>query len=483
MCDEVLEEVFRRLPFPSSAADVSLVSKRWLRLCRSSMSDVSLRLSVDNCTPRSRSLSSFLSHFPHLSFLKITTATLRNDGGDILGFRYRILSPDDISTFADEILLSIAWSCPKLTGLRLQSGPVSLFPLLSLSASCPHLTSLDITLSIPVSFQWLVFLHSLRKLALSICPMAPIPGKFKLVDAASKGNFHDTGLKLETLSLSHIPHGDYGFDWLWKRCKNLKKLQLCDCQGIGNDMSVSSFVNCLKGLQEVELTTCRPIVDEILSQLGENCASLSSLLLHNGGGREGLHHIITQSRFNLQKLDLCLPRNLRDNHLLAVAEKFRGLLSLRLDNCFFVTGEGLNTMALAMSDKLEELALIDCNMKPGLLITLGQSFRNLRNLDLSYNVKLADEEFILMLEFFDCLRELKVRGSRGLTNASVVSMFKSCKQLESVDIMNCPRIEAKAVELFVLNCLRLRQIHVEENKLSDVSRSWASKKFIEVIVD
>ncbi|KAG5534816.1 hypothetical protein RHGRI_022811 [Rhododendron griersonianum] len=403
---------------------------------------------------------------------------------NLSGFRYRILSPDDISAFADQILLSVATSCPKLTGLRLQSGPVSLFPLLSLSASCPHLTSLDITLSIPFSFHWLVFLHSLRKLALSICP---IPGKFKHVDAASKGNFHDAGLKLETLSLSHIPHGDYGFDWLWRRCKNLKKLQLCDCQGIGNDISISSFVNCLKGLQEVELTTCRPIVDEILSKLGENCASLSSLLVHNGGGREGLRHIIThiitQSRFNLRKLDLCLPHDLRDNHLLAVAEKFRGLLSLRLDGCYRVTGEGLKTMALAMSDKLEELALIDCNMKPGLLTTLGQSFRNLRNLDLSYNDMSADEEFILMLALFNCLRELKVRGSRGLKNASVVSMFKRCKQLESVDIMNCPQIEAKAVELVVLNCLRLRQIHVEETKLSDVSRSWASKKFVEVIVD
>ncbi|KAG5534826.1 hypothetical protein RHGRI_022821 [Rhododendron griersonianum] len=99
------------------------------------MSDVSLRLSVDNCTPPS--LSSFLSHFPHLSFLKITTATLRSDGGDdISGFRYRILSPDDISAVADQILLSVASSCPKLTGLRLQYGPVSLFPLLSLSL--PH---------------------------------------------------------------------------------------------------------------------------------------------------------------------------------------------------------------------------------------------------------------------------------------------------------------------------------------------------------
>ncbi|KAE9466443.1 hypothetical protein C3L33_01648, partial [Rhododendron williamsianum] len=297
-------------------------------------------------------------------------------GGMVDGLKNNeLLSHDDISAFADQILLSVASSCPKLTGLRLQHGTVSLSPLLSLSTSCPHLTSLDIALSRHVSFHWLVFLHSLRKLAVIFYPVRV---KFNPVDrAASKANFDDGELKLETLSLSGLQHYAHSFDWLWKSC-----------------------------LQEVELTTCIPIVDDILSKLAETCASLSSLLVDYGGSGEGLHHFITQSRFNLRKLDLELLDELEDNHLLAVAEKFRGLLSLRLDSCYLVTGEGLKTMASAMSNKLEELALIDCNVEPGLLTTLGQRFRNLRKLDLSYNDKLVDEEFISMLASFNCLREL-----------------------------------------------------------------------------
>jgi len=185
----------------------------------------------------------------------------------------------------------------------------------------------------------------------------------------------------------------------------------------------------------------------------------------------------------LRKLDLHLPIDLENNHLLAVAEKFRGLSSLRLDSCLNVTGEGLKIMALAMSNELEELALINCNVEPGLLTALGHRFRNLKKLDLSFSGgMLGDEEFISMLASCKCLRDLKVRGCEGLTNASVISMFKSCKQLESVDIVKCPGIEPEAVELFVLNCMRLRQIHVEDSKLSDVSRLWASKKFVEVVV-
>ncbi|KAF7135209.1 hypothetical protein RHSIM_Rhsim08G0050100 [Rhododendron simsii] len=460
LCDELLEEVLCRLPqgpfFAPSIAVVSLVSKRWLRLYRSTKSHLFLRLSPDN------GISSFLSHFPHLSFLH----TVIDRGHDNV----------NVSNFPDQILLSVASSCPKLKGFHLLHGPVSLFPLLSLSTSCPLLTSLSISLSRPISFHWLVFLHSLKKLTVDF---SPVPGEFEQVDT-SKRNF-DAELKLETLVLDGIRRGDYGFDSLWKSCKNLKRLELCHCEGIGDDSSVSSFVNCFNGLQEVELRWCGSIVNDILMRLVENCTSLNSLLIHDGGSREGLFHFITQSRCKLQKLDLCLPLDLEDNHLLAVAEKFRGLSSLRLSSCFRVTAEGLRTMALAMSNELEELALVNCNLEPGLLTTLGQKFRNLRKLDLSYNEMVVDEEFISMLASCNCLRDLKVRVCEGLTDASLVSMFNSCKQLKYVDIMNCPGIGAEAVELFVLNCLQLGILYVEESKVSDVSRSWASKKFIAVV--
>ncbi|KAE9466450.1 hypothetical protein C3L33_01635, partial [Rhododendron williamsianum] len=449
VCDELLEEVFRRLPFSSSSANVSLVSKRWLRLYRSTRTTLSLRLSPDNCTPHS--LSSFLSHFPNLSYLSVT-----------------INGRDRDSSFPDRILLSfassrpkltVASSCPKVTHLCLKPEPVSHFPLLSPSTSFPHLTSLDVTLSRPFYFHWLLFFHSLKNLNVSF-----LYG-FEPVDTACEGNY-DGELKLETLNVFRIQHGDHGLNWLWKSCKTLKKLQLKCCGGIGDDTSGSSFVNCLKGLQEVELIHCRPhILDEILSKLVDNCASLSSLLVHDSfAGTKRLRQFITHS------------------HLLAVGEKLRGLLSLRLHGFFPVPGEGLKTMMLAMSNELEELALVNCNLEPGLLTSLGQKFRNLRKLDLSSSRgMLADEEFISMLASCNFLTELKVRRCEGLTNASMVSMFKSCKKLESVDIMNCPGIEAESVELFVLNCPRLRQIHVEESKLSDVSMSWASKKLVELV--
>lgn len=315
-----------------------------------------------------------------------------------------------------------------------------------------------------------------------------VAGEFERADVSSpEGNFDVAELKLETLCLSGIRHGHRGLGWLWKSCKNLKKLELHCCEVIGDDTSVSSFCNCLEGLQELELKACGSLVREVLWRMEESCRSLKSLLiLGSKGSGEVLLQFITRSCCNLRQLDLCLPFDLKNIHLLAVAERFRGLLSLRLNGCSHVTGEGLKTMALAVSNELEELALTDCSAvgrEPGLLTTLGQSLRNLKKLNLSNNKMLVDKEFISMLAWCNGLMELKVRGCGRLTKASVVSILKNCKQLESVDIMHCAGIEAEAVELFVLNRVRFRQILVEESKLSDVSRSLTLKKFIAVLAD
>ncbi|CAL5325293.1 hypothetical protein CsSME_00004499 [Camellia sinensis var. sinensis] len=449
LCDELLQEIFLRLP-PTSSSAVSLVSKRWLRLFRSSISRLSLHLSPHNSTPPL--LSSFLSHFPFLFSLSLTTAA-------------------DTSTFSDLLLLSAASSCPNLRHIQLLNSPVSLFPLLSLSTSCPHLCSLSIALSRPLSFHWLLSFHSLKDLSIVFNTGQFDSYKLNSTDSAI-GNT-ETELQLETLGLSGIQHCDYGLSWLWRSCKQLKKLQLRSCYAIGDESSPSSFVECLIGLQEVELWTCRAIIDEVLSKLAENCTSLKCLSVYDGGSRQGLLQFITQSQCNLQKLDFRLPLDLQNNHLMAAAENFRGLTSLRLQSCCLVTGEGLNSIGIAMSDQIEELALINCDVverEPGLLTTLGQNLRRLRKLDLSYNEMLFDKELVSMLFSCSYLSELKLRGCKGLTNVTMVSMFKSCKYLESVDIMYCCGIEAEAIELFVLNLPRLRQLQVEESKIM-----WASK--------
>ncbi|KAF5479660.1 hypothetical protein F2P56_000464 [Juglans regia] len=471
LCDELLEEIFQRLPpSPSYSLSVSLVSKRWLYLYRNCTTSLSLRLTPHNSTIPS--LSSLLSHYPSLLSLSL------------------LLSSEPAATaatFSDLLLLAVSTFCSKLHNLRFLAGPVSLSSLNSLSSTCIHLTSLCINLSRPILFTWVMKFPALKELSVFVCSGEGLLREIEF--AWEYGSWEnedfDAELGLENLCLSGIRADDWGLSWLWRSCKRLKKLQLRNCGGVGDGGSFSSFVRCLQGLEEVELRTCRSIVDGVLLKLAENCNSLSSLLVYDGGSREGLLRFISQCRCNLQKLDLRLPLDLNNEHLSAVALNFRGLLSIRLQSCCLVTGEGLKALGIAMSSGLEELALINCDVverEPGLLATLGQNLRQLRKLDLSFNEMLFDKEFISMLASCNDILDLRLRGCKGLTNAAMVSMFKSCKCLKNVDIMHCCGIEAEAVELFVLNSPQLRRMQVEESKLSDVARTWASTKFIEVIV-
>ncbi|KAK6155221.1 hypothetical protein DH2020_009469 [Rehmannia glutinosa] len=463
LCDELLQEIFHRVPPPSSAA-VTLVSKRWRRLLRSSTTSLSLHFPLPYNPTAITSFSAFLTQHPFLSSLFISAG---GGGGGGSG--------------EDPLLLTIASSCPNLRHLRFLSSPVSYFSLYTLSNSCIHLSSISITISRPLNFHWLPYFNSLKNLSLYFTNPLTETNNPKVKDVG-----FDVELNLETLSLCGVLPGDHGLSFLWKNCKNVKKLKLKSCESIGDYSSFSDFLFSSNNLQELELRTCRSIIDVVLLNLADTCVSLDSLLIYDGGSKEGLLQFINQSKCNLKKLDLRLPLDLNNSHLLALSENlnFRGLVSLRLQSCCLVSGEGLKSLGRALANVLEELALVNCDVvdkELGLLTDLGQNLKNLRRLDLSYNNMLIDKELVSMLASCCFLVELKLRGCSMLSNATMYSMVRSCKKLERVDISYCGRIEMEGVEFLVLNSPVLRRVDVEQRKLSEVAGKWATSKFIEVV--
>lgn len=148
-----------------------------------------------------------------------------------------------------------------------------------------------------------------------------------------------------------------------------------------------------------------------------------------------------------------------------------------------VTGEGFKSLALALSDNLEELSLTNCdviNRHNGFLVELAQNLRNIKILDLSYNHMLLDKEFALMISSYGDLRRLKLRGCSRLTNSSLISLCKNCKHLESIDLLYCHGFLVEGVEFVILNSPELRKLQVEDRKLSEVARRWMKNKFIEI---
>ncbi|KAI3716970.1 hypothetical protein L1987_68229 [Smallanthus sonchifolius] len=294
------------------------------------------------------------------------------------------------------------------------------------------------------------------------------------------------GTKLQSLSLSGFRAGDYALSFLWRNCscKTLTNLSFNNCEGVGDHQSFSYFIKRLKNLHEFELRTCRSIISLILLQFAENQSdSLSSLLIHDGGHGDSLLHFIRETRSKLRKLDLRLPLDLDDSHLLEIGNKLNQLRVLRLQSCCMVTSAGLKTLGLALSENLEELALTNCdviNEQNGFLIELAQSLRKLKTLDLSFNHTLVDKEFGSMISSYCDLRKLKLRGCFRLSDGSLISLCKTCKRLESVDLVYCHGIQVEGVEFMVLNSPELRNLQVEDRKLSEAARRWMRDKFIEV---
>ncbi|TXG54712.1 hypothetical protein EZV62_019968 [Acer yangbiense] len=476
LCDELLQEIFTRVPStPSSSLSVSLVSKRWLHVYRTSKTSLTLKIRFLRYSMLP-SLSSFLSHYPSLSSLSL--------------YNYPSDSFYSVSALFDRLLFVVSSACSTLKHLRFLAGPVSISSLISLSKACNHLISLTVSLSRPILFYWVASFPCLKDLTVYVPGRDGVDQNRSFDDFDRETGFFlddgiDSELGLESLCLSGIRSDDSGVGWLWRSCKRLKKLQLKCCSGIGDGGSFSSFVNCLKGIEEIELWACRSTVDDVLMKLVENCDSLNSLLVYDGGSRDGLLQFLSHTGCNLRKLDLSLPVDFTNNHLSALAVNFWSLSTLRLQSCCLVNGDGLRTFGIAMSSGLEELALINCDVverEPGLLATLGQNLRQLRKLDLSYNAKLHDKELIAMLVSSSYLIELKLIGCGRLSNVSMVSMSESCKSLENLDIVLCCGIDAEAVELFVMNSPRLRRLEVDENKISNAARSWASHKLVELVI-
>ncbi|KAK4752827.1 hypothetical protein SAY87_021625 [Trapa incisa] len=474
LCDELLQEIFTRLPLPSSRA-VTLVSRRWLSLYRSSRSSLSLRLPAASASSLISSVTSLLSHHPSLSSLSLLLSN------------YPTYSHHGPGYLPDRLLSAVASHCSgKLAHLRFLAGPLRNLSLLSsLSVKFTNLTSLTVSLSRPLLFVWVLRFPSLKELSISVTSSDGIVSNFPQ-NGPPDNRDCQAELGLESLSVSGIRGDDWGVCWLWRNCRKLKRLLLKSCEGIGDDASYSSFVQCLRGLEEVQLRTCRSIVDGVLLQLAENCKLLRSLLVYDGGSRDGLLQFITACRCNLQSLDLRLPLDFKNDHLRALSLDFRSISSLRLQSCCLVTGDGLKIFGIAMSNSLRELALINCDVverEPGLLATLGQHFRQLKKLDLSYNEMLPDKEVISMLASCSFLVDLRLRGCKGLGNLTLASIPRSCRLLECVDIVHCCSVDAKAVESLIVNSPRLKQVQVEEAKVSDAARTCAALKFMSFLPD
>ncbi|KAJ3671761.1 hypothetical protein LUZ60_007840 [Juncus effusus] len=483
LCDELIEEILQRVP-SSSSPSISLVSKRWLFLLRSSTTSLSLRIPVTDLTTTTSSLSALLSHYPFLSTLTILSSN-QEETTINLSNNHNNLSPSS----SDALLRTIASSpCSShLSDLRFLPGsPVSPSALHLASSSLSQLTSLHITSVLPLNLQWLIhfpFLKSFSLVNTSPKPSNPNPEPTNPNPEPSQLQT----LPIETLSLSGIRSTDRGLAWLWTRSTNLRYLQLHSCESTGDGPSSAAFSHCLTSLLSLELRTCRAIADRVLLLAADKCRNLASLLLYDGGGRDALHLFINRRGPSLRTLDLRLPLDLHNDHLLAMAgtgDLQSGLASLKLQSCCLVTGDGLRSLARSpVGSAIEELALVNCDVvekEPGLLTFMAQNMRRLKRVDLSHNESLTDKEISAMLASCKDLVEIRLKGCGAISGAVINALVKNCEMLEMVDLRRCEGINGEDLERFMREGKRIKEVIVEGFKVKESVQELGEKKGVKI---
>ena len=126
---------------------------------------------------------------------------------------------------SDNILNVVSSRYSRLRALRFMPDPVSLSSWNSLSTECTQLTSLYINLPKPISLWWVLSFPSLRELAITWSSGGQEIDPNNQLEVW-ESNETNADLRLQSLCLVGVRRGDWGVGWLWKTCKNLKKLRL-----------------------------------------------------------------------------------------------------------------------------------------------------------------------------------------------------------------------------------------------------------------
>ena len=119
--------------------------------------------------------------------------------------------------------------------------------------------------------------------------------------------------------------------------------------------------------------------------------------------------------------------------------------------------------ALEMCSNLKCLSLVDCQLEDGCVDSLCRKLHTqLVDIDLSYNKKIGDATIERIVHFCHNLRNLKLLGCIGISNASLLSIAKprgtsespkgTVATLSTLDLSECSGISDRGLSCLLESC-------------------------------
>ncbi|KAK9071350.1 hypothetical protein SSX86_009918 [Deinandra increscens subsp. villosa] len=407
--DEILYEIFRRLPSGQARSASACVSSRWL-------------------TVLSNVRSSEMVHEPSNDVEMVQ----ENDG-----FLTRCLEGKKAT---DCRLQSVAVGTSARGGLgKLSvrgSNKVTKLGFTAIAHGCPSLKVLSL---------WNV----------------PSIGDESLIEISKECHL------LEKLDLSHCPAiSNKGVSAIAQNCPNLSSLTIESCKSIGNE-SLQAIARCCPNLQSITIKR----LSKLIGHYGKSINNLALIGLQTAsqkgfwamGNAKGLQ--------SLTSLTIISCYGITDLSLEAIGKGCGFLKQMLIKKCCFVSDKGLISFTEA-AESLECLQVEECNRitQQGILGALNSSLKSLsivkcmgikdvaqetpdltecgslRSLTIRDCMGFGDTNLATFRQFCPELQNLELSGLCGITDSGLVPILENCQAgLVKVNLSNCLNLTNKVV--------------------------------------
>ncbi|OBT73060.1 hypothetical protein VF21_07592 [Pseudogymnoascus sp. 05NY08] len=281
------------------------------------------------------------------------------------------------------------------------------------------------------------------------------------------------GNRPRTVDLSNCFHmTDEGFNTLVATCgANVQSWKMKSVWDITAN-AVLEMANTAKGLEEIDLSNCRKVSDNLLARIvgwviSEPPPGASARAASRNGNANSPPVGTVVGCPKLSRLTLSYCKHVTDRSMahLAVHAHSR-LRSIDLTRCTTITDGGFQHWSMYRFAKLERLILADCTyLTDNAVVYLTNAAKGLKELDLSFCCALSDTATEVLSLGCPQLQSLKLAfcGS-AVSDSSLRSIGLHLLELSLLSVRGCVRVTGVGVEAVIEGCTRLKVLDASQCK-------------------
>lgn len=299
------------------------------------------------------------------------------------------------------------------------------------------------------------------------------------------------GNRPKCIDLSNCYHvTDEGFRLLADACgdgvKVWKMKSVWDVTG----QAVLGMVDKAKGLEEIDLSNCRKVGDNLLARVvgwvvpekgfpekpatngSKGSEKRPASRRNNSGTAQSAPEPIAApgtvvGASNLKRLTLSYCKHIQDRSMAHIAvHASERLESIDLTRCTSITDQGFHSWGVYDFKRLRKLVLADCTyLSDQAIVGVVGGCRGLQDLDLSFCCALSDTATEVLSLGLPSLRRLNLAfcGS-AVSDSSLRCIGLHLLELRYLSVRGCVRVTGQGVEAVIEGCRGLQELDVSQCK-------------------